>query len=54
MFVDVEPETYVVNIDQIEESITSKTKALMIPSLLGNVPDPVSYTHLPLPTILLV
>ena len=39
VFVDVEPETYIVNIDQIEESITSKTKALMIPSLLGNVPD---------------
>ena len=35
VFVDVEPETYIVNIDQIEESITSKTKALMIPSLLG-------------------
>tara|TARA_B110001454_G_scaffold216592_1_gene240142 strand:+ start:442 stop:1647 length:1206 start_codon:yes stop_codon:yes gene_type:complete len=39
VFVDVEPETYIVNIDQIEESITNKTKALMIPSLLGNVPD---------------
>ena len=39
VFVDVEPETYIVNIDQIEESITSKTKALMIPSLLGNIPD---------------
>ncbi len=39
VFVDVEPETYTVNIDQIEQSITSKTKALMIPSLLGNVPD---------------
>ena len=39
VFVDVEPETYIVDIDQIEESITSKTKALMIPSLLGNVPD---------------
>jgi len=39
VFVDVEPETYIVNIDQIEQSITSKTKALMIPSLLGNVPD---------------
>ena len=38
MFVDVEPETYVVNIDQIEQSITNKTRALMIPSLLGNVP----------------
>ena len=39
VFVDVEPETYIVNISQIEQSITSKTKALMIPSLLGNVPD---------------
>ena len=39
VFVDVEPETYIVNIDQIEGAITKKTKALMIPSLLGNVPD---------------
>ena len=39
VFVDVEPETYIVNIDQVKQSITSKTKALMIPSLLGNVPD---------------
>ena len=39
VFVDVEPETYVVNVEQVEQSITSKTKALMIPSLLGNVPD---------------
>ncbi len=39
VFVDVEPETYIVNIDQVEQSITSKTKALMIPSILGNVPD---------------
>jgi len=39
VFVDVEPETYIVNIDQVEQAITSKTKALMIPSLLGNVPD---------------
>jgi len=39
VFVDVEPETYIVNVEQIEQSISSKTKALMIPSLLGNVPD---------------
>ena len=39
VFVDVEPETYIVNIDEVEQAITSKTKALMIPSLLGNVPD---------------
>ena len=39
VFVDVEPETYIVNIDQVEQAITSNTKALMIPSLLGNIPD---------------
>ena len=39
VFVDVEPETFIVNIDQIEESIADNTKALMIPSLLGNIPD---------------
>ena len=39
VFVDVEPETYIVNVEQVEQSISSKTKALMIPSLLGNVPD---------------
>ncbi|MBI4091595.1 MAG: DegT/DnrJ/EryC1/StrS family aminotransferase [Candidatus Levybacteria bacterium] len=39
VFVDVEPGTYVINIDQIESMITKKTRALMIPLLLGNVPD---------------
>ena len=39
VFVDVEPETYIVNVEQVEQSISSKTKALMIPSLLGNIPD---------------
>ena len=39
VFVDVEPNTYIVNVDEIEQSITSKTCALMIPSLLGNIPD---------------
>ena len=39
VFVDVEPGTYIVNIDQIKQSITEQTKALMIPSLLGNVPN---------------
>src|SRR5207245_5000560 len=38
-FVDVEPGTYLVNIDQVDELIGRKTKALMIPSLLGNVPN---------------
>lgn len=39
VFVDVEEGTYLANIDQIEAAITSKTKAIIIPSLLGNVPD---------------
>lgn len=38
-FVDVEEGTYVINVDQVEELITKKTKALMIPLLLGNIPD---------------
>lgn len=39
VFVDVEEGTYLVNVGQIENAITKKTKALMIPSLLGNIPD---------------
>ena len=38
-FVDVEGGTYVINIEQIEKMITPKTKAMMIPLILGNVPD---------------
>lgn len=37
--VDVEPDTYVINVDRIEEMITDKTKAMVIPNLLGNIPD---------------
>lgn len=39
VFTDVEPGKYLINIDQIEELISPKTKALMIPLLLGNVPN---------------
>ncbi len=39
VFADVEPGTYVINVNKVEELITKKTKALMIPLLLGNVPD---------------
>lgn len=39
VFVDVEPGTYVANLRQVQLSITRRTRALMIPSLLGNVPD---------------
>lgn len=39
VFTDVEPGTYVINVDQVEGLITKNTRALMIPLLLGNVPD---------------
>lgn len=39
VFIDVEPGTYVINVEQVEKLITKKTKAIMIPLLLGNVPD---------------
>lgn len=39
VFVDVQPGTYIVKVDDIEKHITKKTKALMVPLLLGNVPD---------------
>ncbi len=39
VFVDVMPGTYVVDPDAIESLITKKTKVLMIPSLIGNIPD---------------
>ena len=39
VFVDVEPGTYVVDVGQVERKITKKTRALMIPSLIGNIPD---------------
>lgn len=38
-FVDVEPGTYNLDPEKVEEMITDKTKALMVPNLLGNVPD---------------
>lgn len=39
VFVDVDENTYLVNMEQVEKAITKKTKALMIPSLIGNIPD---------------
>lgn len=39
VFADIEEAKYTINIDQVEKLITKKTKALMIPLLLGNVPD---------------
>jgi CDP-6-deoxy-D-xylo-4-hexulose-3-dehydrase len=37
VFVDIEPTTYLINTDNIEKLINKNTKALMIPSLLGNI-----------------
>ncbi|MAZ38136.1 MAG: NarL family transcriptional regulator [Crocinitomicaceae bacterium] len=39
VLVDVEPGTYCIDADKVEEMITDKTSALIIPNLIGNVPD---------------
>ena len=39
IFVDCEIETLQIDISKIEEKITKKTKALLIPNLIGNLPD---------------
>jgi CDP-6-deoxy-D-xylo-4-hexulose-3-dehydrase len=39
VFIDVKPGEYLIDVDKIEEKITKKTRALMIPLLLGNIPD---------------
>jgi len=38
-FVDAEEGTYNIDADKVEAMITPKTKALMIPNLIGNLPD---------------
>lgn len=38
-FVDVAEGTYNIDVNQIEAMITPKTKAMMIPNLIGNLPD---------------
>jgi len=39
VFIDVEPDRFLIDIDRIEASITRKTRAISIPNLLGNIPD---------------
>ena len=39
VFIDVEPGTYLINVNGIEEKIGKGTKALFIPNLLGNIPE---------------
>jgi len=38
-FIDVGPNNFVAKIEQIEKAINKKTRAIIIPNLLGNVPD---------------
>jgi len=38
-FVDVEPDTFNIDAEQIEPLITKNTKAMLIPNLLGNLPN---------------
>lgn len=39
VFIDVEPNKFVIDIEQLKNNITKKTRALMIPNLLGNLPN---------------
>ena len=39
IFVDINIKTLQIDIDQLEKKITKKTKALLIPNLIGNIPD---------------
>ena len=39
IFVDIDVQTLQINFDLIEEKITSKTCAIMIPNLIGNLPE---------------
>src|SRR3954462_11448794 len=38
-FVDVEPDTYNIDVDAIEAMIGPRTRAVLVPNLIGNVPD---------------
>jgi CDP-6-deoxy-D-xylo-4-hexulose-3-dehydrase len=39
VFVDVEPDTYQIDVEQIESAIGPRTKAILAPNLIGNCPD---------------
>ncbi len=46
VFVDVLPATYQIDVSKIPALITKKTKALLVPSLIGNLPDLLALRHL--------
>lgn len=46
VFTDVDLRKYTIDISQVEKLITKETKALMIPLLLGNVPDMVKLSRI--------
>ena len=39
MFVDVTPDTYQLDTDRLEEAVTDRTIAILVPNLIGNCPD---------------
>ncbi|NNE74112.1 MAG: DegT/DnrJ/EryC1/StrS family aminotransferase [Acidimicrobiales bacterium] len=39
VFVDVTPDTYQIDVEQIEAEITDRTTAILTPNLIGNCPD---------------
>jgi CDP-4-dehydro-6-deoxyglucose reductase, E1 len=39
VLVDVEPDTFCVDVNRVEEMITDRTGALLFPNLIGNTPD---------------
>src|SRR6476659_9874060 len=39
VFIDVEPDTFNADVARIEEMITPKTRAILLPNLIGNAPD---------------
>jgi CDP-6-deoxy-D-xylo-4-hexulose-3-dehydrase len=38
-FVDVEADTYNIDVERIEEMVTDRTAAILVPNLIGNAPD---------------
>ena len=46
VLVDIEVDTLQIDVKKIEEKITKKTKAIMVPNLIGNIPDLKKIKHL--------